>query len=116
VQVLDGEIVESIRSLADEGPAVLAELVRLYRESVDEKLAFLREAHRQRNGKALGDCAHAFGGSAASFGGRELRALCLRLEQQARRASWEAAAGTLGEVVAACARLEKELRRAGLWV
>ncbi len=113
--ILDNEAMEAARNCPGaEGPSLLPELIRLYLSDEAKRLDRMDEMAAQHSGGMLADEAHSLGGNAASFGGRQVRAVALELERVARQSDWPKVPAQLGRLRGACLGLRNELARRSL--
>jgi PAS domain S-box-containing protein len=109
-EIFDREALETARSLPGaNGGTLLTELIRLYFAEEAETLPKLDAWSARRLAPELAPAAHQLGGTAASFGGIEVRRAALAVEHAARADDWPAVAQRLDELRAACARLRAAL-------
>jgi two-component system sensor histidine kinase/response regulator len=62
-------------------PALVAELITLFRQAAPQRVAALRDACQRGDAAALSNAAHALKGEAAAIGAHELEDLCRALER-----------------------------------
>jgi signal transduction histidine kinase/DNA-binding response OmpR family regulator/HPt (histidine-containing phosphotransfer) domain-containing protein len=79
VPVLDGSVIDGLRSLGGE-EGIVAELVGMFLEDTPPRLASLREAMQRGDARDVEDFAHALKGSASNMGAALLAEVCARLE------------------------------------
>lgn len=104
--VIDDSILESYRSLQDEGqPDVVTEFIDGFLEDLPVRADRLRQAVDSKNPTELKSAAHALKGSAGSVGAVVVAGLCAQIEAIGRSGS---AAGTEEILV----QLEPEIARA----
>ena len=108
--VLDHEVVEELRGLQ---PGVFDEIARGFFTSRDGLLGELERLLRSGDWAELGHRAHAMGGGAVSFGGVELRACCLALEEAALSCDEARCEAELEAVRGAHARLLRAVAEMG---
>jgi PAS domain S-box-containing protein len=91
------------------GASLLPELVRLYLDEENQRLDQLDEFAVRSESAQLGDAVHSFGGSAATFGGIEVRNAALGVEAAARAGDLKAVRVQLRKLREACGRLRSEI-------
>ena len=105
--VLDVSVLENLRGVPGrEGSRLVPELVATFCREEPERQAALGRLLTARNGAALAQLAHAFAGSAAIIGAREMRETLLTLERAALAGEWAAIPRLLEELNATGRRLE----------
>jgi PAS domain S-box-containing protein len=108
--VLDHSVLEPLRGLPGRnGPALLPELVALFRREEPARLEECERLFRERRSELLADAAHTLAGSCASLGAHETRAVALALEKAAQAAAWEEVSRLLAELHLASRRLHDAL-------
>ncbi|HEV3399084.1 MAG TPA: Hpt domain-containing protein, partial [Actinomycetes bacterium] len=96
---VDQAIIEQLASITDsEGFSVLGELLNAFLAAVPVRLAALDRAVTGDDLGAVADQAHALTGSAASFGARNMAALCRQLRTAATEGDTKAVAGLARDV------------------
>ncbi|MFT3868490.1 MAG: PAS domain S-box protein [Nibricoccus sp.] len=108
--VIDRRVFETTRALKDpQGKSVLPKILGLYLNDEAGRLDRLAELANVRQGGALAQAAHSFGGDAVSFGGLQVRRCSLDLEEAARAEDWQLVEKRLHSLRSACRRLREEL-------
>jgi PAS domain S-box-containing protein len=108
--ILDQEVVASARSLpGTKGASLLPELVHLYLNEDQERLALIEQLAARRAMPQTADEAHGFAGNAAVLGALEVRRCALEVERAARAGQWEEVDRRVPAMRAACARLRETL-------
>jgi HPt (histidine-containing phosphotransfer) domain-containing protein len=111
VQAFDASVLDGLRQFG--GPALIAQLITLYREQVAVRTAAMRAALDGGDVSQLRQAAHALKGSAAQVGAASLAAACGALEVAARTAAGHEAPVLVDRVTAAAADAEAWLQANG---
>jgi len=107
---LDPEILASLRNLAGAGdPGLLEELVGLFVEDAEPRLAALREAIEAGDAGAVERSAHTLKGSAGNMGASRMSEAAARLQDAAAAGDLEGASGMLDELEAEYGRAKPAL-------
>lgn len=98
-EVLDKEVIASLRDLQDEGdPDIIIELSDLFFENAPGKIEAIRGAIERGDAKALHVAAHSLKGSSSYLGASKLSALAKELENMGRAGSLEGAGEKLAQI------------------
>jgi CheY-like chemotaxis protein len=101
-ELLDRAVVENLRQLG--GPELVSELVRMFLEDAESRLAALREGVEKNDAGALERTAHTLKGSSGNMGATRMAAVCAELEEAG-------ASRDLGRAPGLLTRLEEEFGR-----
>ena len=113
--LLDDEVVQQLQMLpGTHGTSLLAEVVAMYLQDDQERLARITTLVHERQSRAIESEAHSLASTAASFGATEVRRHALAVERAAREAQWPQGEAALRDLHAACRRLRVEVHRLGL--
>lgn len=90
--VLDPEVIETLKSLSDEGdPGLFGELVEIFLDDTPTRLASIHEALGASDPQALEAAAHSLKSSCGNLGATRLADLCRNLEELGREGQLEGA-------------------------
>jgi HPt (histidine-containing phosphotransfer) domain-containing protein len=104
-EVLDKEVIASLRELQDEGePDIIVELSDLFFQNAPEKIQAIRNAVQKGDAKALHVAAHSLKSSSSYLGATELSAIAKELENMGR-------AGEIGGAKEKLEKIESEYER-----
>lgn len=104
-ETIDLSVLQSYRELQQEGePDLVSELIELYLNDTQVRLAELNAALRQKDSKVLKDVTHSLKGSSRNVGALQMQALCSDLEDKLVE-------GTFEQRKALVTRLEEEFAR-----
>ncbi|HWQ19019.1 MAG TPA: Hpt domain-containing protein [Methanotrichaceae archaeon] len=96
-EVLDKEVIASLRELQDEGePDIIVELSDLFFENAPGKIQAIRTAIENGDAKALHVAAHSLKSSSSYLGATKLSAMAKELENMGRAGNLEGANEKLG--------------------
>jgi two-component system sensor histidine kinase/response regulator len=88
-EVLDLELLESIRELQNEGdPDLIEELFELYLCDTKVRLAELGKALREQNAREAQRAVHSIKGSSSNLGVRRMSRLCAEFNEQILNSAW----------------------------
>jgi HPt (histidine-containing phosphotransfer) domain-containing protein len=108
--VLDPVIVEGLRQLREPNqPDPLQELTELFLRDAGSRLKTMESAIAKNDASILANAAHTLKGSASNLGARQLAALCLKLEKQAKSGELAEAANILLEISSEFQSVQKAL-------
>jgi HPt (histidine-containing phosphotransfer) domain-containing protein len=110
-EVLDRNVIESLRALGDGDDAFLAELISTYLEETPHLLMRLREAVAADDAGGVRLNAHSLKGSSAEFGASYLTELCRQLELAGKNQDLLSARDLMAEVEEEYPRVESALSR-----
>lgn len=96
--VLDWNVIESLRALGDGDDAFLAELIQTYLEETPRLLVRLREAVNAGDAGGVRLNAHSLKGSSAEFGASYLTELCRQMEMAGKNQDVASARDLMAEV------------------
>ena len=110
--IFDRKVLKTAAELpGSDGGSLLPELVQVYCRDEPEQLGRVGRLLAERAGDALAAAAHGMAGSAATIGGRQLRAEALALERAVRAHDWPEAERRWEATKAASERLRAALAR-----
>ncbi|HEY3055029.1 MAG TPA: response regulator, partial [Thermoanaerobaculia bacterium] len=105
-EAIDSATIDHLRQLGGSDPAFFRELVVIYSDDSEERLAAIRAAIGGKNASALATAAHALKSSSAHIGATTVAEICETLEKIGRSGSLDDSAADM------VARLEAEQARA----
>ena len=109
--VLDRNVIESLRALGDGDDSFLAELISTYLEEAPRLLARLSDAVAANDAGGVHLNAHSLKGSSAEFGASYLTELCRQLELVGKNQDLSSAPDLMAEVLEEYRRVESALGR-----
>ena len=102
---IDMSVLDSFRELQDEGePDLIAELVGLYINDTETRLAEMQTALKKKDTPALEKVTHSIKGSSGNLGIRRIAKICTALEKNLKKDRWD-------KVEAQVSELESEFLR-----
>jgi HPt (histidine-containing phosphotransfer) domain-containing protein len=110
--VLDPEVVESLRQLTPPGePDVLGEILSLFLDEVPKKIATLRSAVTSGDAVKVQRTAHSLKGSTGNIGARAMYEVCRQLDDQAKFGELARLQPLIDALQAEYRKVEVEIRR-----
>lgn len=87
--ILIPEIVEGLRMMSKEHPAMYGRVTANFTQSCQEMMRQLKDACNNEDYDSLARSAHSLKGSSGSLGSRKVSLLCARLDSDAKHGDWE---------------------------
>jgi len=103
-------VLDSFCKLQDDGePDLVAELVELYINDTQARLTEIQTALKEKDTQALQIVAHSLKGSSGNLGIRRMAEICVVLEENLKKNSWDKAEAQVSELESEFLRVRQVL-------
>ena len=107
---IDMSVLDSFCKLQDDGePDLVAELVELYINDTQARLTEIQTALKEKDTQALQIVAHSLKGSSGNLGIRRMAEICVVLEENLKKNSWDKAEAQVSELESEFLRVRQVL-------